>query len=144
MNHDDDIRPNPDQILALIKSSEEKGQKGKLKIFLGMAAGVGKTFAMLKAGKESKAAGIDTVIGLVETHGRKDTREQMDGLEILPRKKIPHRGVNLEELDLDGIIKRKPQLVLVDELAHTNATGCRHTKRYLDIIELINAGYSQS
>lgn len=140
MNLDDDIRPDPDQLLSLVKADEKKRDKGKLKIFLGMAAGVGKTFTMLKAAKEAKAAGIDVVIGIVETHGRKDTIEQMQGLEILPRRKMPHKGVALEELDLDAVIKRKPQLVLVDELAHTNAPGSRHTKRYLDILELINAG----
>lgn len=137
---DNDTRPDPDQLLSVINRAEQKESKGKLKIFLGMAAGVGKTFSMLKAAKEAKIVGIDVVVGVVETHGRKETNEQLSGLEVLARKKIEHKGVMLEELDLDAVLARKPQLVLIDELAHTNAPGGRHTKRYLDILEIIAAG----
>ena len=115
-------------------------QKGKLKVFLGMVAGVGKTCAMLESAKVIKNDGTDVVIGYLETHGRKRTVELSQGFEIIPRKKITYRGTELEEMDLDAILQRRPTLVLVDELAHTNAPGSRHPKRYLDVEEILRAG----
>ena len=114
--------------------------QGKLKVFLGMAAGVGKTYAMLQAARQLKAAGTDVVVGLVEHHGRVETALLVDGLEVIPRKMIQYKGVPIGELDLDAILKRRPQVVLVDELAHTNVPGSRHAKRYLDVFEILKAG----
>ena len=134
-------RPNPYNILRLIEDDDEKGRKkGKLKIFFGYAAGVGKTFAMLEAAHEAKKSGIDVVAGYIEPHTRSETMALLDGLEMLPNLKIQHRGISLNEFDLDGAIKRKPQLILVDELAHSNAEQCRHRKRYQDIKELLENG----
>ena len=113
---------------------------GKLKIFFGYAAGVGKTYAMLEAAHQAKKEGIDVVVGYVEPHARPDTLALLDGLEVLPRKEIAYRGIKLKEFDLDLALERKPQLILVDELAHNNAQGCRHTKRYQDVEELLKAG----
>ena len=138
--HNDDNRPDPDKLLSLVQIDERKEKRSHLKIFLGMAAGVGKTYAMLNEARDLKAAGVDVVIGFVEAHGRQDTLDQIGDLETVPRLKISYKGVLLEEMDLDAVIRRKPKLVLVDELAHTNAPGCRHTKRYLDILELIRSG----
>lgn len=132
-------RPNPDALLAAIEA-EKKGQKGKLRLFFGMAAGVGKTFAMLKAAQDRLRAGVDVVVGVVETHQRAETAALLQGLSLIPKKNIEYRGTLLEEMDLEGILKRKPQLVLVDELAHTNAPGSRHPKRYQDVIEILEAG----
>jgi two-component system, OmpR family, sensor histidine kinase KdpD len=115
-------------------------QRGRLRIYLGMAAGVGKTFAMLGEGRRRKARGTDVVIGYVETHKRPLTEEQIDDLEIIPRKKIAYRGVTLEEMDVDAIIARQPSVALVDELAHTNVPGSRNPKRYQDVEELLAAG----
>lgn len=129
-------RPSPDALLEHLQSQ----QRGKLKIFLGAAPGVGKTYEMLLAGRRRKADGADVLIGIVETHGRKDTAALTEGLEILPRRLLPYRGRTLEEMDLDGILQRRPALVLVDELAHTNAEGSRHPKRYQDVEELLKAG----
>ena len=113
---------------------------GKLKIFFGYAAGVGKTYAMLEAAHQAQKEGIDVVVGYVEQHARPDTLALLDGLELLPCKEIDYRGIQLREFDLDGALRRKPQLILVDELAHQNAQGCRHTKRYQDVEELLQAG----
>ena len=113
---------------------------GRLKVFLGYAAGVGKTFAMLEAAHQRKEGGLDVVVGVIETHGRVETEHLLIGLEVLPRKQIYYRSVSLSELDLDAVLSRAPQLVLVDELAHTNAPGSRHTKRYQDVEELLTAG----
>lgn len=113
---------------------------GKLKIFFGYAAGVGKTYAMLEAAHQAQTEGIDVVVGYVEQHARPDTLALLDGLEILPCKDMDYRGIRLREFDLDGALRRKPQLILVDELAHQNAQGCRHTKRYQDVEELLQAG----
>lgn len=135
-----DASKNPDYLLSLIKKSEARGHEGKLKIFLGMVAGVGKTYAMLQSAQQLKARGIDVVIGIVETHGRKDTEALLGSLEVLPRLHHQYRGVVIDELDLDAILKRQPKVVLVDELAHTNAPGSRHKKRYLDVLELLAAG----
>ena len=125
----DDIRPDPDALLHSIKKEEEKAAKAKLKVFFGMCAGVGKTYDMLKSAHEAMSKGIDVVIGYVETHKRPETQALLEGLIIIPRKKLEYKGTALEEMDLDAILIRKPKLVLVDELAHTNAPGSRHTKR---------------
>lgn len=133
-------RPNPDALLARVKSETVTHKRGKLKIFLGYAAGVGKTFAMLEAARQRKTQGVDVVVAYVETHGRKETDSLLEGLEILPRKKIDYHGVTLSDMDLDAVLARKPQLALVDELAHTNAEGLRHPKRVQDVVELLDAG----
>ncbi len=133
-------RPNPDQLLARIQSETRQAQRGKLKIFLGYAAGVGKTFAMLEAAHQRKAEGVDTVVGYIETHGRVETEAMLRGLEALPRRQAAYRGVTLSELDTDAILARRPQLTLIDELAHTNIPGSRHPKRYQDVEEILAAG----
>jgi two-component system sensor histidine kinase KdpD len=128
-------RPSPDALLNGCEST-----RGRLKIFLGAAPGVGKTFEMLSAARVKAQEGADVVVGLVETHGRKETQALLHDLVIIPRRNIPYRGQILTEMDLDAILKRRPKLVLVDELAHTNAPGSRHPKRYMDVEELIEAG----
>jgi two-component system sensor histidine kinase KdpD len=135
-----DHRPDPDVLLAAIQKVEARQQRGKLKIFFGMVAGVGKTYAMLDAAQQRKAEGVDVVIGYIQTHGRAETDALLAGLEIVPRQRLEYRGTVLEEMDTDLILKRNPQLVLVDELAHTNVPGTRHVKRYQDVIELLEAG----
>jgi two-component system sensor histidine kinase KdpD len=132
-------RPNPDELLDRVKTEEEKSKRGKLKIFLGYAAGVGKTFAMLESALQ-RMKEVHTVVALVETHGRAETEALLNGLEIIPRKQLDYRGVVLTEMDLDAVLARRPQLAIVDELAHTNATGSRHPKRYQDVEELLDAG----
>ena len=129
-------RPSPD---ALLEKAEQE-TRGRLKIFLGAAPGVGKTYEMLISGRARKSDGDDVVIGVVETHGRKETEALVRGLEIIPKTKIEYKGRILEEMDLDAVLERRPQLVLVDELAHTNAPGSRHPKRYLDVIEILDHG----
>ena len=136
MADSDDRRPSPDALLE----TAERAARGRLRIFLGAAPGVGKTYEMLTAGRARKAEGRDVMIGLVETHGRKETEALVHGLEAVPRLQVPYRGRNLGEMDLDAILARRPQLVLVDELAHSNAPGSRHPKRYLDVEELLAAG----
>ncbi len=131
-------RPDPDALLKQVQS-EEPG-RGKLKIFLGYAAGVGKTFAMLEAAHQRKEQGIDVVVGYVETHKRVETEELVEGLEVLSRKQVEYHNVELPELDVDAVLKRRPQLVLVDEFAHTNAPGSRHPKRFQDVDEILDAG----
>ncbi len=135
-----DDRPNPDALLAAIQKSEEQAKRGKLKIFLGMAAGVGKTYAMLQAAQRAQKEGLDVVVGYVETHGRKETDALVAGLNVMPRRKTEYRGVTLEEMDLDRLLARRPRLAIVDELPHTNIPGSRHAKRYQDVIELLDAG----
>ncbi len=132
----DEIRPSPD---ALLKAAQREA-RGKFKIFLGAAPGVGKTYEMLQAARRRKEEGVDVVVGVAETHGRPETEAQLAGLEVIARRKIDYRGRTLQEMDLDAILKRRPKLVLVDELAHTNAPGSRHTKRYQDVEELLTAG----
>src|SRR5215468_4275762 len=132
----DHTRPSPD---ALLKAAEREG-RGKLKIFLGAAPGVGKTYEMLAAARRRKAEGVDVVVGLVETHGRVETEAQLVGLEVVPRLKVEYKGRALEEMDIDAVLARRPALVLVDELAHTNAPDSRHPKRYLDVQDLLAAG----
>jgi two-component system, OmpR family, sensor histidine kinase KdpD len=134
--NDRDHRPSPEALLAV---AEQEG-RGRLKIFLGAAPGVGKTYTMLEAAHVRKQEGVDLVVGVVETHGRPETEELLQDLEIVPRRQIEYRGKVLEEMDLDAILARRPQLVLVDEFAHTNVPGSRHPKRYLDVEELLAAG----
>ncbi len=131
-----DNRPSPDALLQ----SAERETRGRLKIFLGAAPGVGKTYEMLQDGRARRDGGTDVVIGVVETHGRQETAALLDGFEIVPRLKLDYKGRDLDEMDLDAIIARRPQLVLVDELAHTNVEGSRHPKRYLDVEELLERG----
>ena len=140
MNDFEIDRPNPDELLAALAKEEEKSKRGKLKIFFGMCAGVGKTYTMLQAAHIEKKKGNDIVIGYVETHKRKETEALVHGFEIIPRKAIEYKSTSVEEMDLDAIIARNPQIVLVDELAHTNAPGSRHNKRYQDVQELLENG----
>jgi two-component system sensor histidine kinase KdpD len=133
-------RVDPDALLKRLAAAEEKARRSKLKIFFGFAPGVGKTYAMLEAARRRKADGTDLVVGCVETHGRAETEALLEGLETLPRRSIEHRGVTLSEFDLEGALARKPALILVDELAHTNAPGSRHAKRWQDVLELLDAG----
>src|ERR1700720_1856621 len=136
--HNAGQRPSPDALLEAAR--REEGRVGKLRIFVGAAPGVGKTYEMLQNARARQKDGYDIVIGVVETHGRKETEALLEGLEVIPRRRIEYKGQWLEEMDLDGIIARRPQIVLVDELAHTNAPGSRHPKRYLDVQELLNHG----
>jgi two-component system sensor histidine kinase KdpD len=152
-----DDRPNPDELLDRYGLRDQRQQaapqtdsdasmdshrpaRGRLRVYLGMAAGVGKTYTMLNEGRRRKERGTDVVIGYVETHGRPLTAQQIGDLEIIPRQKIEYRGVTLEEMDTDAILARRPQIALVDELAHTNVPGSRHLKRYDDIEDLLAAG----
>ncbi|TIU11809.1 MAG: two-component sensor histidine kinase, partial [Mesorhizobium sp.] len=129
-------RPSPD---ALLEHAEREG-RGRLRIFLGAAPGVGKTYEMLLAGRARRADGIDVAIGVVETHGRKETQALVEGYEVIPRREVEYRGRVLDEMDIDAILKRRPELVLIDELAHTNGPGSRHPKRYLDVQEILSQG----
>ncbi|HET6464877.1 MAG TPA: sensor histidine kinase KdpD [Nitrospiria bacterium] len=140
MPHPDERRPSPDQLLEQVKKEEERARQGKLIIFFGAAPGVGKTYAMLNAAQEKRAEGVDVVAGIVETHGRSETEALLKDLEVLPRRPIEYRGAILKEFDLDAALARKPALILVDELAHTNAPGSRHKKRWQDVFELLTAG----
>lgn len=141
----DKTRSDPDRLLKMINSEDSetiefKRKKGVLKIFLGYCAGVGKTFKMLQQAQTDKRNGIDVVVGVAETHGRSETNSLLGGLEVIPKKPINYKGISLPEMDIDEIIKRRPKLVLVDELAHTNTPGSRHLKRYQDVEELLEAG----
>jgi two-component system, OmpR family, sensor histidine kinase KdpD len=129
-------RPTPEQFLNLIR----RQTRGRLKVYLGSAAGVGKTYAMLREGHRLKAQGVDVVIGLVETHGRTETAEQIGDIEVVPPRVVEYRGVTLSEMNVDAILARRPTVCLVDELAHTNAPGSRHPKRYQDVDDLLHAG----
>ena len=133
-------RPDPDALLRRVQAEEERAGRGRLKIFLGYAAGVGKTYAMLEAAHQRKAEGVDVAAGYVETHGRAETEALLRDLEVLPPRQVAYRNVTLPELDGDALLARRPQLALVDELAHTNAPGMRHPKRYQDVEELLAAG----
>src|SRR6201996_8961282 len=133
---DADSRPSPD---ALLKEAGQIGH-GRLKIFLGAAPGVGKTYEMLVQARRRKLEGLDLVIGVVETHGRVETDLLTKGLEIIPKKRVPYKGRVLAEMDIDAILQRRPRLALVDELAHDNVQGSRHPKRYMDVEELLAAG----
>lgn len=140
MNNPDDIRPDPDELLASIKFEEEQNKPGKLKIFFGMCAGVGKTFSMLESAHIEIAKGKNVIIGYIETHKRTDTDELLNGLEIIPRKVIDYKSTKQEDVDTEAIIVRKPDIVLIDELAHTNIPGCRHHKRYQDVLDILDNG----
>lgn len=133
-------RPDPDQLLAKVKHEEAQARRGKLRIYFGSSAGVGKTYAMLVAARKLRAEGRDVVLGVIETHGRSETAALLEDLEILPPKVMLHRGKQLTEFDLDGALQRRPSLILVDELAHSNIPGARHPKRWQDIEELLAAG----
>src|SRR5262249_44292906 len=133
-----DQRPSPEALLEAAR--REEGRLGKLKIFMGAAPGVGKTYEMLQQARARKKDGYDIVVGIVETHGRKETEALLEDLEVIPRQRIDYKGQRVEEMDLDAILARHPQIVLVDELAHTNVTSSRHPKRYLDVEELLNQG----
>lgn len=134
------IRENPENILKKINKEEENSNYGKLKIFFGYAAGVGKTYAMLKSAHSAKKRGVDVVVGYVEPHARPETQKLLEGLELIAPMTAKHKGIELKEFDIDQAISRKPELIIVDELAHTNAEECRHVKRYQDIAELLKAG----
>lgn len=136
----ENYRPDPERILESIKKEEEEISRAKLKIFFGMSAGVGKTYSMLKAAHKLKDEGVDVVVGYVETHKRSETDELVHGLEIIPRISVDHHGLTVEEFNIDAVLERKPEVVLVDELAHTNASGSRHSKRYQDVMELLDHG----
>ncbi len=133
-------RPDPDEILARLKREETESERGKLKIFFGMSPGVGKTYAMLEAARQKQRQGCEVVIGIVETHGRKETEALLEGMPIMPRAQLEYRSTTLNEMDLDAILTWHPGLAVVDELAHTNAPGSRHPKRYQDVLELLDAG----
>jgi two-component system sensor histidine kinase KdpD len=135
-----DERPNPDELLARVQQAESRARRGKLRIFFGYAAGVGKTYSMLAAARRARAEGIDVVVGYVEPHGRPETEALLADLEAVAPRSILYRGVTLREFDLDAALGRRPELLLVDELAHTNAEGSRHTKRWQDVEELLQAG----
>ncbi len=135
-------RPNPEELLDRMRREAERSREGQLKIFFGAAPGVGKTYAMLEAARQKQAEGVDIVVGLVETHGRRETEALLEGLDVMPRGNAEYRGVTLKEFDLDNALRRKPAIILVDELAHTNAPGLRHKKRWQDIYELLGAGIS--
>jgi two-component system sensor histidine kinase KdpD len=137
---DEPQRPNPDDLLSRVQADQRQQARGKLKIFLGYAAGVGKTYAMLEAAHQRLVEGVDVVVAYVETHGRPETEALLAGLETLPRQQVEYRGHVLPELDLDAVLTRRPALALVDEMAHTNAPGLRHPKRYQDVEEILAAG----
>ncbi|MDB6137837.1 MAG: Osmosensitive channel signal transduction histidine kinase [Verrucomicrobiaceae bacterium] len=136
----EDARPDPDALLAGLQREEHQKQAGKLFIFLGMCPGVGKTYAMLQAARQRVEEGLRVLVGIVETHGRHETAALVEGMNVLVRKKLDHRGFVLEEFDIDAVLRCRPDLVLVDELAHSNAPGSRHAKRCQDVVELIDAG----
>jgi two-component system sensor histidine kinase KdpD len=133
-------RPDPVTLLAAVQKQEAATRRGRLKIFFGMSVGVGKTYAMLEAARQRLTDGVDVVVGYVETHGRAETEALLSALPVIPRQRTEYRGITLIEMDLDAILARRPELVLVDELAHTNAPGSRHPKRYQDVLELLDAG----
>jgi two-component system sensor histidine kinase KdpD len=135
-----DNRPDPDELLASLKLEEEKSKRGKLKIFFGMCAGVGKTYTMLQTAQAEKSKGCDIIIGYVETHNRKETAQLVEGFDLIPRKTYQYKSTTVYEMDLDAILARKPRIVIVDELAHTNAPGSRHAKRYQDVLEILDNG----
>src|SRR5512147_258251 len=133
-------RPDPDALLKRVQAEEARESEGKLKIFFGANPGVGKTYAMLEAAHEQRRDGVDVVIGVVETHGRAETEALVKGLEVMPRHAVDYRGTVLQEFDLDAALARRPTVILIDELAHSNASGMRHAKRWQDVQELLKAG----
>ena len=136
----DSVRPDPDALLAQMQAQERKAARGKLRIYFGASAGVGKTYAMLAAARKLQAAGQVVLVGVVETHGRSETAAMLEGLDLLPAKSVDYRGKRIAEFDLDGALERRPPLILMDELAHSNAPGSRHPKRWQDVDELLDAG----
>ena len=132
----EELQSKPELFLDLIR----RQQRGRLKIYLGFAAGVGKTFDMLQEGNRLRRQGVDVAVGFVETHGRVETAAQIGDLEQVPRRRIEYRGIVLEEMDVDAVIARRPTIALVDELAHTNAPGSRNPKRYQDVEEILRSG----
>src|SRR5690349_14861015 len=136
----DDRRPDPDALLAQIHAEERRDGRGRLRIYFGSSAGVGKTYAMLVAARKLRAEGVDVVAGVIETHGRGETSALLDGLPALPARQVEYRGRRLGEFDLDAALARRPGLMLVDELAHSNVAGSRHPKRWQDVEELLAAG----
>src|SRR5947209_13056873 len=132
----EEARPKPETFLTLIRQQ----QRGRLKVYLGFAAGVGKTYEMLQEAHRLKKQGVDVVVGIIETHGRAETADLLEELEQVARRRIEYRGVVLEEMDVDAVLARRPTVALVDELAHTNAPGSRNAKRYQDVEELLRAG----
>ncbi len=140
MGNNDNSRPDPDELLASLITAEEKGKRGKLKIFFGMCAGVGKTYTMLQTAQAEKSKGSDIIIGYIETHNRTETALLAKGFEEIPRISYNYKSTTVKEMNLDAIITRNPQIVLVDELAHSNTPGSRHTKRYHDVLELLENG----
>jgi two-component system sensor histidine kinase KdpD len=135
MKHDDDSR-NPQEFLDLLPQAKN----GKLKIYLGGAAGVGKTYRTLEEAHQLRAEGHDVVLGFIETHGRAETAARVRDLECIPLKKVTYRGVTVEEMDVDGIVARNPEFAVVDELPHTNVTGSKHNRRYQDVEDLLDHG----
>jgi two-component system, OmpR family, sensor histidine kinase KdpD len=133
-------RPDPDALLRMVQEEETRANRAKLKVFFGAAPGVGKTYAMLSDARERKSEGVDVVVGVVETHGRSETAALLEGLEVLPRRDLAYAGQFLPEFDLDAALKRRPGLILMDELAHSNVMGSRHVKRWQDVMELLDAG----
>ena len=129
-------RKRPEDFLELV----ERAKRGRLKVYIGSAAGVGKTYQMLEEAHALKKRGVDVVLGFIETHDRLDTAALIEGLEVIPRQRVEYKGVAIEEMDLDAVLKRRPQVAVVDELAHTNAPFCRNKKRYQDVLELLEAG----
>lgn len=140
MVDEEERRPDPDALLKRVRAEEARQHRTTLKIFFGFAAGVGKTFAMLESARRLREEGVDVVVGYIETHGRKETAALLEGLEVLPRRAVPYRGATLEDFDLDLALSRRPAVILVDELAHTNAPGLRHAKRWQDVLDLLDAG----
>ena len=138
-SRDQERQPSPDALLAEARR-EEKGHVGRLKIFIGAAPGVGKTYEMLQSARAKLKEGVDVVVGVVETHGRKETEALLDAFEVLSRRPVVHAGTIMTEFDLDRALKRRPALILVGELAHSNLPGSRHPKRYLDVEKLLKAG----
>ncbi len=136
----DDNRPDPDALLAQMQMADAVSKSGRLFIFLGMCPGVGKTYAMLQTARQRVKEGVNVLVGIVETHGRSETAVLLEGMRLLPRKKLEYRGFTLEEFDIDAVLHQRPELVLVDELAHTNVPGSRHAKRCQDVLELIDSG----
>jgi two-component system, OmpR family, sensor histidine kinase KdpD len=135
-----EVRPDPDELLRRVAEEQSRAHRGQLTLFFGAAPGVGKTYAMLIAAREERLTGRDVLVGIVETHGRSETAALLEGLPVLPRRAVPYHGVILHEFDLDQSLTRRPGLLLVDELAHTNAEGSRHPKRWQDVEELLDAG----
>ena len=142
MSATDDRRPDPEALLAQVREEERRATRGRLKVFFGAAPGVGKTYAMLEAARARAREGVDVLVGVVETHGRPETAALLEGLPVLPRRAQEYRGIQLQEFDLEGALQRRPGLLLVDELAHTNAPSSRHAKRWQDVEELLAAGIS--